>query len=37
VDEAGELRAEVVTLTAQVATLTEVLIEARTGGIAQAA
>jgi hypothetical protein len=36
VDDAGELRAEVAKLTVQVATLTELLIEAKTGGVAQA-
>jgi hypothetical protein len=37
VDEARELRAGVAKLTVQVATLTELLIEANTGGVAQAA
>jgi hypothetical protein len=37
VDEAGDLRAEVAEFTAQVATLTELLIEAKTGRVAHAA
>jgi hypothetical protein len=36
VDEAGVLSSKVVTLTAHGVTLTEVLIEAKTGGVAHA-